>query len=332
MEFEEKIRAREVQNARFSFLNRNDPYFMYYKHVLYEFTLYPDRSKAPSRPSFLPHIVKPEKPLAPVNDPKKPKFKSLIECAEPSSGTIADLEPFEFALEQVPLTLADIDTVKITAQFVARNGKSFMLNLTQRESKNYLFDFLKPQHNIYPFFIKLVEQYTKILAPSADMIKTLKIESENRSAVLERVKKRYEWFRKNDTSVGDDKKKEKVRGLVDWHEFVVVETITFREDEMTNLPPPVTLEQLGARIISEERFVGDKDAKIQVEDGDKLQKNGDREERRVEKKEISETIVMDEGPKINEGINGSVANGVDSSKKGNFLFTKIWLILTLNHI
>ena len=54
------------------------------------------------------------------------------------------------------------DVVKLTAQFVAKNGKSFLQTLIQKEQKNYLFDFLRPQHGHFQYFTKLVEQYSKV--------------------------------------------------------------------------------------------------------------------------------------------------------------------------
>lgn len=53
------------------------------------------------------------------------------------------------------------DVVKLTAQFVARNGRQFLTSLMNRE-KNYQFDFLRPQHSLFTYFTKLVEQYTKV--------------------------------------------------------------------------------------------------------------------------------------------------------------------------
>jgi len=36
------------------------------------------------------------------------------------------------------------DMIKLTAQFVARNGQHFQMGLLNREQKNSQFDFLKP--------------------------------------------------------------------------------------------------------------------------------------------------------------------------------------------
>jgi len=57
------------------------------------------------------------------------------------------------------------DVIKLTAQFVARNGRAFMNTLAQKEARNYQFDFLRPTHSLFPLFNRLVEEYAKVLAP-----------------------------------------------------------------------------------------------------------------------------------------------------------------------
>ena len=54
------------------------------------------------------------------------------------------------------------DIVKLTAQFVARNGAHFMDQLMMREQKNEIFDFLRRNHVLFTYFTKLVEQYSKV--------------------------------------------------------------------------------------------------------------------------------------------------------------------------
>lgn len=85
----------------------------------------------------------------------------------------------------------------MTAQFVARNGRQFLTNLMNREQRNYQFDFLRPQHSLFQYFTKLLEQYTKILIPPKDLMARLKVESTagkaSSSLVLEQVKYRANW-------------------------------------------------------------------------------------------------------------------------------------------
>lgn len=66
------------------------------------------------------------------------------------------------------------DILKLTAQFVARNGRQFMTALSQREQRNYQFDFLRPNHSLFNYFTKLVEQYTKVLIPPKNLNEKLR--------------------------------------------------------------------------------------------------------------------------------------------------------------
>jgi len=88
--------------------------------------------------------------------------------------------------------------VKLTALFVARNGRQFLTNLMAREQRNFQFDFLRPQHSLFQYFTKLLEQYTKVLMPPKDLIKCLKEESYNRQKILDDVKYRSEWQKHQD--------------------------------------------------------------------------------------------------------------------------------------
>ena len=74
---------------------------------------------------------------------KKPQNKPKI---------VIPTEPpveFEFCHDPPTLNALELDIVKLTAQFVARNGRSFLTQLMQKEAKNYQFDFLRPQHTLF---------------------------------------------------------------------------------------------------------------------------------------------------------------------------------------
>lgn len=85
------------------------------------------------------------------------------------------------------------DIMKLTAQFAARNGRQFINQLAQRESRNYQFDFLRPSHSLFPFFTELVKQYTKVLAPPKDLKEKLLMNKNTKYKILDRVKERVEW-------------------------------------------------------------------------------------------------------------------------------------------
>ena len=75
------------------------------------------------------------------------------------------------------------DIIKLTAQFVARNGREFMNGLSRREARNYQFDFLRNNHSMFPYFTKLVAQYTQILNPMKDPKPRLKQDIDNKYRV-----------------------------------------------------------------------------------------------------------------------------------------------------
>jgi hypothetical protein len=55
--------------------------------------------------------------------------------------------------------------IKLTAQFVARNGKNFLTGLSSREHTNPQFSFLKPTHSLFGFFTSLCDAYSRVLMP-----------------------------------------------------------------------------------------------------------------------------------------------------------------------
>ena len=73
-------------------------------------------------------------------------FKSPFQEPPPPKEPPAD---FEFIADPPSISAFDLDVVKLTAQFVARNGRQFLTNLMNREQRNYQFDFLRPQHSLF---------------------------------------------------------------------------------------------------------------------------------------------------------------------------------------
>jgi splicing factor 3A subunit 1 len=68
----------------------------------------------------------------------------------------------QFLYEPPTLFQQDVDIVRLTAQFVARNGREFLTKLAQQEANNFQFEFLKPHHVLFPFFHRMIEQYSKV--------------------------------------------------------------------------------------------------------------------------------------------------------------------------
>lgn len=64
---------------------------------------------------------------------------------------------------------------------------------------------------------------------------------------------------------------------IDWHDFVVVETVDFQYGEIGNFPPPTTPDQVGVRTLMQER-VDNGEETIEMSDGeDNMQVDSDDE-------------------------------------------------------
>lgn len=164
---------------------------------------------------------------------------------------------FHFSARMPIINAQDLEVVKLTALYVAKRGKSFMTALSQRETRNFQFDFLRPQHSLYQFFTRLVDQYTTLLRSEGldeatsekKRLAELEYNAKNKFHVLDRAKQRAEWvkFQEQQKQKKEEQdEQEKISyAQIDWHDFVVVETVLFSEtDDMAELPPPTSLNDL----------------------------------------------------------------------------------------
>lgn len=230
----DRIREKERTNPKFSFLSTNDAYNAYYLWRLSEIKEGRGTAVAAGRAGEAP--AEAEKPKGPPEPPE-----------------------FHFSARMPNISAQDLEVVRLTALFVAKNGRQFMTTLSQRETGNYQFDFLRPNHSLHNFFQRLIDQYTMLLRASGmdgeggkmqqERIKELQANVEDKFHVLGRAKQRAEWFKFQDEQ--KQKKEEAVEkekltyAQIDWHDFVVVETVIFTEaDDQTNLPPPTSLNEL----------------------------------------------------------------------------------------
>ncbi|KAG7273787.1 hypothetical protein CRUP_012805 [Coryphaenoides rupestris] len=245
-EFEARIRQNEINNPKFNFLNPNDPYHAYYRHKVTEFK----EGKGLEPSAAVPKVMQQQALQQSQQLPQKVIHEAVIPKEPP-------LE-FEFIADPPSISAFDLDVVKLTAQFVARNGRQFLTQLMQKEQRNYQFDFLRPQHSLFNYFTKLVEQYTKILIPPKGLLQKMKREAENPREVMDQVRYRVEWAKYQERErkkEEEEREKERVAyAQIDWHDFVVVETVDFQPNEQGHFPPPTTPEELGARILIQERY------------------------------------------------------------------------------
>lgn len=138
-----------------------------------------------------------------------------------------------------------VDVIKLSAQYAAREGPSFIEILSRKESRNPLFDFLKPVHPHYVVFQRMVEAYGAILRDRRAPLGMLSglVDWGSREAVLRQLWLRHDWKSAKDNedeSVCEAEMSSAYTALVDidWHGFVVLETIDIDEHD-ANLPAPL---------------------------------------------------------------------------------------------
>lgn len=78
------------------------------------------------------------------------------------------------------LSTLDLDIIKLAAQFVARNGKSFLVGLSSREHTNPQFNFLKPTHSLFSFFTSLADAYSRVMMPDKGLRTALTADANDR--------------------------------------------------------------------------------------------------------------------------------------------------------
>ncbi|KAK3903474.1 Pre-mRNA splicing factor PRP21 like protein-domain-containing protein [Staphylotrichum tortipilum] len=234
---EQRIRDNHGKNPKFSFLmTSTDPYNAYYEWRKEEIKSGRGTAIAAGRAGEPALPPAPEKPAGP---PKPPDFL--------------------FSARMPRMSQKDLEIVRLTALFVAKNGRPFMTQLAQREASNPQFQFLIPNHTFHNFFQSMVDQYSLLLRESAangdaaraqeDRVDQLRQNVADKFKVLARAKQRAayaKWQDAEKAKLEEEAEKKKIEfSRIDWNDFVVVETIVFNDvDDAANLPPPTTLNDL----------------------------------------------------------------------------------------
>lgn len=270
--FEALIIQRRQNDPKFSFLYPSDPYHTYYRQLITDKRQHLAPHHAPPPPPSNPQAPNPQATLdtpPPNSDPtdfaaaqsqadgdapntthraptisliRTIKAKAHAARAEPTEPPPDDI--FSLPLMRPPPPALPLDVMKLAAQHVAQHGPAFLSSLSQKESRNSLFDFLKPMHPHFVAFQHLVNAYRRVLHQGHDkkeMLARLAELAESPDALLNDVWYIHDWecqTAEREHEAGLDEK-EKVRlAQIDWHDFVVVSTIDF-EDHDDHLPAPV---------------------------------------------------------------------------------------------
>lgn len=254
--FEDRIRDRENTNPKFSFLNPNDAYAPFYQWRLTEIK---DGRGTTVSAGPVGESATPKEPEKPKGPPPPPEF--------------------HFSARMPNISAQDLEVVKLTALFVAKNGRSFMTSLSQKEARNYQFDFLRPQHSLHQYFSRLVDQYTDLLqSPTVEngkiqaaRLKELKANAADKFHMLGRAKDRAEWVKyqqqQKEKKEVEEQKEQLEYQQIDWHDFVVVETVLFTEaDDQQDLPPPTSLNDLQSASLEQKAAMSLQPAHMRIEE------------------------------------------------------------------
>ncbi|KAI0637195.1 Pre-mRNA splicing factor PRP21 like protein-domain-containing protein [Trametes polyzona] len=238
-QFEDKIRENQRGDPKFAFLNPADPYHAYYRHRMDKVVRGELEEEAAPKEEKAPEQV-PE--AAPVDMGEEPPVP-------------------EFILNIPNITAIDLDIMKLTALFTARRGHAFLAALSAREGRNYQFDFLRPTHSLFGYFNRLVDQYSKVLLPSKEMLAQLKerVPDGARWKDLEVARKRARWQQmkaEQDKKREDDKEAERIAfAEIDWHDYAIVQTIEFTAADATaELPPPMSVQEVENMTLAQKRM------------------------------------------------------------------------------
>jgi hypothetical protein len=216
-ELEELVKKNFIDNPKFSFLKYNDPYRPYFDQKVQEFKMGPTEGEMD-----LEGESGSQNERRTVRPPPETKF--IYECGS------------------VPVV--DNDIIQHTAQFVAANGHKFLIALTEREKNNPQFEFLKPTHSMFPYFTSLIDSYSRIMSfPEKDLEQLLTFIADKKAIVrscaeiFEYEAETHHNKRKKDELEEEERAQ---RAMIDWNDFVVVQTIDFEEQEK-DLPAPIDL-------------------------------------------------------------------------------------------
>mmetsp|Transcript_38876 Transcript_38876/g.91526 ORF Transcript_38876/g.91526 Transcript_38876/m.91526 type:complete len:705 (-) Transcript_38876:79-2193(-) len=297
-EFEKRV-LREQNHQKFAFLLPTNPYRAYYDHKVKEFKTGVVEETKPEVPQAIAEAKAKEE-----EKKKRKEQLKMLTLGEKRKKIAKPPPPDQYVVNHPYIAPMDMDIIKLTAQFVARNGQKFLIGLTQRESRNPQFDFLKPTHALFGYFTSLVDAYTKCLMPNKDEVEKLSKLANAPLDILDKASARFAWDEQEEAMregrEEEERQEKEQMQMIDWHDFTVVETIEFtKEDE--NMPlappidvttgapqgPPVSLDQGGIGTLSQEARI-EKPKGVEEEEREEVAVDLEKEERERKEREAEE--------------------------------------------
>lgn len=229
--FEDKLKKEEDTKDKFHFLQEDDKYHRYYKWRI-------EQEQRGTHTSSL-------------HNGKETESKNLGEEIKKDEVEHMTLP---FLIKVPPISSLDLNVIKLTALFVARNGRLYIEKLYKHENARHLkaqFEFLSDKHSLHSLFMKYVEQYRTLL----ELLFDEKVRSKEGNDIRERIHRpdallnrsmmRAEYEKQHKRTKLNEKKDKEERNQhyasIDWQDFAFAAVIDFDAvDEVRELPPPIT--------------------------------------------------------------------------------------------
>ncbi|KAK6203485.1 pre-mRNA splicing factor [Scheffersomyces amazonensis] len=239
--FEDRLRANN-KDGKFDFLDAHHQYYAYYK---WKVSVLENGSVK----------VKSNGHLTTDNNNNNNNHHPV----EPETVLVPPRE-LPFLVDLPMISPVDLDVIKLTALFVARNGDEYATKLKDHEigqgNKNQ-FEFLNQSHSLHVLYQKYIDQYKLLIKfyednndnDNDEQVANINQQLKNANNIIDIAfdRSQYELQHK----VIEKEKKEKERQLqiqfasIDWQDFSIVGKIEFDAiDEVSELPVPLTREDL----------------------------------------------------------------------------------------
>lgn len=255
-------------------------------------------------------------PILPASIQQEEQKNSLTNDSFRRKETDEENDPsaFHFNVKfPAHLSAVDIDVLKLTAQWGARNGMDFLNGLATREKRNPAFDFLKQTHPHFKIFKSLLEVYKQIIVKDNERIANMKNHQEQPNQVLREFIIHAERRKAVLSSSSANSNLNTLTSFtVDWHNFVCIDTITFDSEEIEYLPiAKMTIEEMNLLLNSggedevEEEMDMDVDMDMDMDDDRDEQDEQNKLKAEQERRDIDSIIAMlptEEGLEIREAV------------------------------
>ncbi|KAK2953727.1 putative Splicing factor 3A subunit 1 [Blattamonas nauphoetae] len=227
--YEKKVLERMPNNARMGFLDPSNIYHSYYQQLKHERVVTSNIEKAGL--TALPSTISSQNTTENLVVERKATLSQLPNIPLPP--------PLRFAIDTPKhITPIELETIRLTAQYIAEKGRIALENIHQEKSQDPQFEFLNPSSSRNAYFVSILRQYQEVGRQNESTLTQIKNEAANQQLIYQRVKQRAMAERVQEIK---QKREERLRESekyktrqIDWHDFIVIQTIEF--DELTITP------------------------------------------------------------------------------------------------